>query len=160
MALSLIQKIEDNIRVHLNNVKNVNYPGVFMYDFLKECGIDSSTIDQVTFLFQEILQSRAEYFPNSSTCYSEIIVDLLKLLFNEKNQFPPSRINKWIVMLYYQEDYVYKKETHRYEQVECIHLKKLFTRSLFRLLVYGLLCSYASIIENRNQYSHFHIVSF
>lgn len=124
MALTLVQKIEDTIRLHLKDINNINHPGVFMYDFLKECGIDSSTIDQVSFLFQQIVQMRAEYFPNASTCYSEIIVDLLKLLFNEKNQFPPSRINKWVVMLYYQEDYVFKKETRRYEKVECMFFMK------------------------------------
>ena len=119
LALTLVQKIEDSIRLYLNQKKVINNFGSHIYEFLKECGIDSSSFTQVSNLFNEIIQLRYEYFPNAKACYTDTLVRLLDLLFSASGPLPEFLANKWMFVLYNQEDSIYNPSTRRMERVEC-----------------------------------------
>ena len=90
-----------------------------MYSFLKECGIDSSSIGMVQVLINDVIQQRAEFFPNARTCHCETLLQLLGLLFPGETTLPNSLIDRWMFVLYYNEERLVNNTTKQYYTQEC-----------------------------------------
>lgn len=122
LALSLIQKIEDTIKEYLQRSKIVQYFGNHAYEFFKKCGIDGSSFMQVINLLETIIQIRYDHFPNAKACYIEILLNFLKLLFNEGAYLSESESSKWMFVVYYHEDSIWDKEAKKHNKVECMSI--------------------------------------
>ena len=91
-------------------------------DFLKDCGIDQLSIASVFIILSKVVEDRGEYFPNAATCFTETLLNLLTLLFSGDNLSPISAnmADKWMFVLYYQEDRIWNKDHHAFQNVNCI----------------------------------------
>ena len=111
-------------------------------------------------LIQEVILLRQQYFPHAKGCSTETFQQFLSILFRDGMEIPRSMADKWMVVLYNEEESVFDRTTKKRRIEKCICCPWITFRSVSRVLVHGLLYCDANAAIDRRFIYHFYLVVF
>ena len=119
VALALVQQFEQLLIDRLASTSSfLSAPGSAVYALLRESGIDGSSVASVYAIFSEVIKNHEEYFPNTRSL-TDLFVRFLDLLFPDQTPLSQTAADRWMLVLYQQEERTWNATNRSYEQRKC-----------------------------------------